>query len=174
MIGSPGLREEIARSCGPAVAWADPEDADTLVVSRDPNLSDDLLARLARTRDLRLIATCRDLAFPSGTALEPGPGQTLARVERVLGRTALVAGKPNPEVLTAVMGIPAAELADTLVVGDSPEQDIALGRQAGARTVLIAPPPGSPPHPDGRAGGVAADHVIHALDELLELLEVAP
>lgn len=186
VIGSPALREEIRCGCGRAVEWAAvPEEADTVVVSRDPSLTDDLLARLANVASLDLIATCRDRQFPAGAGLETGPGPTVVRVEQALRRSAHVVGKPNPYVLTQVMGLGAELLPYTVVVGDSPEQDIALARRAGARSVLLAGPgPGSSPSagaaPARDPAPVAsdpsheADHTIRALDQLMSLLEVTP
>jgi ribonucleotide monophosphatase NagD (HAD superfamily) len=135
------------------------------VVSRDPGLDAATLEALAQARPELLIATCRDAHFPSARGLQVGPGPTVERVERALGRTSFVVGKPNPYVLGAVMGIPPAGLASTLVVGDSVEQDVALGRNAGAISVLLADP--VPPHP-----AVIPDHAIRSLDELLTLPEV--
>src|SRR5205809_1360798 len=43
VIGSPVLRDEIATMCGNRVVWVPPEEADTVVVSRDPLLTDEVL-----------------------------------------------------------------------------------------------------------------------------------
>ena len=165
VIGSDAMRSEIERICGHRMSWASPEDADTLVVSRDPALGEPLLRRLAANRGIeRVIATCKDMHFPVGDRVETGPGPTVQRVEFALGREALVLGKPNPFALTQVMGLSAAELAGTLVVGDSLEQDVALARAAGARAVWLRPPGSS------AAQGPQPHHVLDTLDALHGLL----
>jgi arabinose operon protein AraL len=157
------LRDEIARVCGAAVEWASPEAAELVVVSRDPALSDDTLRRLGGNRGARLLATCRDGEFPQQGQQQEGPGRTVIRVEQAMGRTARVLGKPNPYVLRRVMGLTPAQRAATLVVGDSPDQDVGLGRRAGCPTVLLADA-ASPMR------GPRPDHRIHRLDQLLELI----
>lgn len=173
VIGSDQLRSEISAHCGDTVIWADqPEEADTVVVSRDPTLSDALLRRLGKSESLELIATCRDRSFPNAGRVHTGPGPTVERVEQALGKRAHVIGKPNPYVLTHVMGLSQAVLPYTVVVGDSIDQDIALSKQGGTRSVLLAAG-GSGETIDASPAALKADHTIHALDQLLSLLEVA-
>jgi len=161
VIGSPNLRLEIANICGTQIEWVDPEEAATVIVSRDPRLTEETLGRLGKTPEVFLIATCRDPHFPTRNGVAVGSGPTVERVERALGKTAFVIGKPNPYVLTAVMGIPAEDLGATLVVGDSLAQDVALGRNSGCDTALIT-----------TAGTQLAeqpkpDYIIHTFGELL-------
>jgi arabinose operon protein AraL len=168
LIGSDSLRTEIDSACGSSIQWVGPEKADTLIVGRAPSLDPDLLACLARVPDLRVIATSRDAHFPDGARLAVGPGATVSKVEQALGRLAWVIGKPNPYALTEVMGLDARQLANTVVVGDSLAQDIALCANSNAHSVLVhnddAPPDtaGSPWKPD---------HSIHALDQLFSILK---
>ena len=173
LIGSDGLRAEIEHSCGARVAWAAPEQADTVVISRDPSLDKKLLDRLAQASRPRLIATCRDRHFPNGVEVATGPGSTVRYVEQALGRNAWVIGKPNTYVLTEVMGLSAEQLANTIVIGDSLEQDVALCETIGARAVLVV----NDPIPAGtESRGTSARHPHHpirALDQLFSILEVA-
>lgn len=167
LIGSQTLRDTVDRSCGGTVLWCDGDEAEVVVVSRVARLDDATLdaARAASARGAALLATCRDFSFPSGGTRVEGPGVTVARIEAVMGRTAEVVGKPNPDMLTGALGIPAHDLAATLVVGDSPEQDVALAKRAGCPSVLIADRAGDGPEPDF--------HIRH-LDQLLDIVgEVA-
>ena len=155
VIGSDVLRKEVehvAELCGP-------EEAEVVVVSRDPNL--DHAALDAVREDVHLLATCRDARFADGDRLVPGPGPTVERVEQALGMTALVLGKPNPYVLTAVMGLSPRDIAETVVIGDSVDQDVQLARNAGARSLLLT----GTTSPDSTSPGS-----IKALDEMLEVL----
>lgn len=172
VIGSEQLRSEIRAHCGDTVRWAEqPEEADTVVISRDPSLTDALLERLGKCDSLELIATCRDRHFPNGGRVDTGPGTTVERVERALGKRAQVLGKPNPYVLTQVMGLAPEILPYTVVIGDSVDQDIALSRHAGTRSVLLLDA-GHEQDPDKPEPEFQADHTIQALDQLLTLLKV--
>ncbi|ERE04133.1 MULTISPECIES: HAD-IIA family hydrolase [Chromobacteriaceae] len=162
VVGSDALRAELDAICGGLLSWAAPEEADTVVASRDPALDEETLRRLARAAQPQLIATCRDLGFPDGDGIHPGPGQTVARVEQALDAQALVLGKPNPYALASVMDLP-APLSDCVVIGDSPLQDVALARNAGAKAVLVASGGDAP-------GGPEPDWRIDAIDQLLPLL----
>lgn len=178
VIGSDSLREEIFQHCGDHVVWASPEETDTVVVSRDPALTDDLLARLARVPALELIATCRDAHFPVGTRVDTGPGPTVSRVEAALGRQAWVVGKPNTYVLTDVMALTPQILSDSVIVGDSLEQDVALCRSVGARSVLVLNESVEARSVKANAGSqidalYQPDHAITAIDQLLPLLKVS-
>jgi HAD superfamily hydrolase (TIGR01450 family) len=167
VIGSQVLRDEISLLCGDRVIWAEPEEADTVVVSRDPSLTDEFLERINRSSSC-LIATCRDADFPMGTGRVQGPGPTVSRVEAALKSVAHVVGKPNRYVFTDVMGLTAEDLDRTVMIGDSMDQDIALANNAGIKSVLLL-------DGDARAASGSSwcpNHVILALDELLLLFQV--
>lgn len=170
VIGSNELRQEITLVGGAAILWSGPDEADVVVVSRDPSLGQATLEPLCRNEGVRLIATCRDSRFPNGDGLDIGPGPTVELVERTLGKTAHVLGKPNHYVLTAVMGLTSKELAATLVIGDSPDQDIALANQAGASSALLTAPSSAVSMGETDHGAPRPDRVITTLDELLEFL----
>ncbi|AXE30526.1 hypothetical protein DK842_11820 [Chromobacterium phragmitis] len=161
VVGSDALRAELDAGCGEWLEWARPEEADTVVASRDPGLDQDTLERLARSRLPQLIATCRDRSFPDGDAHQAGPGVTVARVEQALETRALVLGKPNPYVLSSLMSLP-GHASDCVVIGDSLQQDVALARNAGARAVLVGD--------GGGEDGPSPDYRVDALDQLLHLL----
>lgn len=164
VIGSDQLRAEITRVAGDAVRWAGPDEADTVVVSRSPDLDESTLDALRGNTAVRLVATCRDARFSDGGRMVAGPGPTVERVERALGKTATVLGKPNHYVLSDVMRLTARDLADTVVIGDSVEQDVKLARNAGTGWLLLADPATTAePPPDGPPG-----RLINALDEMLE------
>lgn len=64
-------------------------------------------------------------------------GGWLALLERASGRRALLVGKPSPlayELALAELGLPAEEVA---AVGDRVESDVAGGKAAGLRTILV-------------------------------------
>lgn len=165
VVGSDQLRTEITRIASDTVRLCGPAEADVVVVTRDPDLTEETLDLLRGNRTAQLIATCRDGRFASGAGLAQGPGPTVERVERALGRTAQILGKPNQYVLRAVMRLTPQDIAETVVIGDSIEQDVMLARSAGARWFLLAEPETAAP-PSGTGTG----QLINALDEMLELL----
>lgn len=173
VIGSANLRTEIVESCRDNVVCVSPENADTIVISRDPSLNDEVLERLMHASNPRLIATCRDLQFPDGTTMNAGPGPTVKRVETALGREAWVIGKPNTYVLTHVMGLAPEALAGTIVVGDSIEQDVALCKSAGSRSVLVLNEFAAINVENTGNASCRPDHTIEAIDQLFSLLQVA-
>lgn len=164
VIGSPALRWVLESHCPGRVSLAGSGAADTLVVSRSHDLDDEVLERLAARPPARFLATSRDMQFRDQDGVAVGPGVTVSRVERALGRPAQVLGKPNPAVLTDLLGIPAGELRSTLVVGDSIEQDVALARGAGAQALLLPDKADTETAALARAQGV---ETMEALDELL-------
>ena len=167
-VGPEALRKELQRA-GVAVVTGE-ETADLVVAAIDEELTMAEL-RLAANhirRGADLIVTNPDATHPTpdGVALESGAIQAL--LERAGGRPATVVGKPMAgifELALARLGLPAAEV---LMVGDTPETDIAGALAAGVRSALVGP-----------AGGTT-EAALHAptvtvgdLDQLIELLEKA-
>jgi glycerol 3-phosphatase-2 len=106
--------------------------AEVVVVAGTEELSyDDLRnASLAARRGADLMATARDPTYPQPDGPWPGSGAILAAVELASGRTAMVIGKPEPQLfLTALDRLGAGR---TLLVGDRLDTDMA----AAARTEL--------------------------------------
>lgn len=169
LIGQPGLRRLIEETGGGASRWAG-GDADVVVVGRDPSLSPAKLEEAARAgrRGALLLATSDDPHFLIDGELRAGPGQTLRQVEEAMGVRALVVGKPNPFILERGLGLTREQLRETLVVGDSPQNDVRLGRAVGAMTVLFGT------SPDGSEEGPTPDWRIDRLEQILELIGEAP
>ena len=86
----------------------------------------------------RLLAFHRNRVWDNGTdgvVLDAGP--FVAALEYATGTSAVVVGKPDREyfdLALADLGVPAAE---TLVVGDDLETDLAGGAAAGCRTAIV-------------------------------------
>ena len=117
------------------------EDADSLLVMGLPdgsNLNDyRALLNAARARDLALFCSNPDKSSPrAGGASAPQPGAVAAAYE-ALGGTVRWYGKPHAPIFEAVerfCGVPSDRL---LMVGDSPEHDIAGGAAAGWKTAFV-------------------------------------
>ncbi len=145
-----------------------PEDAELLVLSRDPEMR---YADLADALQVlvgggALLALNVDLVVPvDGGRLLPGNGAIAAALTAASGVEAEVVGKPSAFYFQAALERFGARAARTLMVGDTLDSDIAGGAAAGMRTVQVGVSPPSrldpPPVPD---------HVIEGLSQLRGLL----
>jgi phosphoglycolate/pyridoxal phosphate phosphatase family enzyme len=144
IIGEPGLAVELAEAGGlRPVTVADsvpPETIDYVVVGIDRQFTYDKL-RFAHAAIMRghaqFIATNRDATFPMETGEIPGGGSIVASLATATGREPLTIGKPEThayeEILQAA-GVPAAQ---SVMIGDRLDTDIAVGNRVGAQTVLV-------------------------------------
>ena len=138
VVGTEGLGDEL-RLAGLEVVeiHAGPE---AVVVGLHAGLDYEGMTALEplRQRDVPIVACNRDVWFPGdGGRMVPGCGLTVSIIETLLGRpAACLIGKPDTlllELLAADSGFAAQEI---LVVGDSPDTDLAVARRFGARSVL--------------------------------------
>ena len=84
-----------------------------------------------------LIGTNPDRTFPSPEGLRPGTGSILAALEAATDQQALIMGKPQPAIYEAALERMATTAAETLVVGDRLETDIAGAQTLGCPTALV-------------------------------------
>ena len=85
----------------------------------------------------RFVGTNPDITLPTEVGPLPGTGSLLAFLETATNVKPIVVGKPNEtmfkEALRRLDGIP----ADTVMVGDRLNTDIAGGHRAGLRTMMV-------------------------------------
>ncbi|MBM3332342.1 HAD-IIA family hydrolase [candidate division WOR-3 bacterium] len=88
------------------------------------------------------VACNRDATYPvEGGRLLPGCGPMVAAIECASGRAAdHVVGKPSPALLELVAAAGGLSPGEILVVGDTPESDIAAARHFGSPSVLVGDP----------------------------------
>jgi len=139
LVGSDGLREQFREADLALVG--EPADAEVLVTSYDPAFHyDDLTAGLwALDRAETFVGTDPDLTYPdAGGRRRPGSGAITGAVARVAEREPdRELGKPaamTADLALEALGHPASE---TLIVGDTPGTDLALGARAGTETALV-------------------------------------
>lgn len=154
-----------------------PPPADTVVVGLDLHLTYAKVAEAQRAilAGARFICSNRDRAYPVEGRLLPGAGSIVAAIEVATGQRALCVGKPEPflfeEALRRAHWIRGGETA--VVIGDAPEYDMVAAHRVGATGVLITTgltESGAVEHATGEA---VPDHVVHSLDELFALPELA-
>lgn len=95
----------------------------------------------------RLIVTNPDRTLPTTQGLEPEAGAVQAFLEAATGVTATVIGKPQAGIFGAALERLGLAPEETIMVGDTPDTDIAGATAAGLRSVLVES--GNP----GAAGG---------------------
>jgi arabinose operon protein AraL len=114
----------------------------------------------------RLIATNPDRTCPVDGGEIPDCAGMIAAVEAVTDRRVeAIVGKPSPiilEVALAALGVPAAE---TVIVGDRIETDVAMGKRSGLATILVLS--GVTRADDPRIASLAPDHVVRSVADLL-------
>ena len=144
IIGEPGLAAELAASGGliPITQpdLVDPAGIDYVVVGIDRQFTYDKLrfAHAAITRGkAQFIATNRDATFPMETGEIPGGGSLVAALAAATGREPITIGKPETHAYQAILKAAQVTAADSVMVGDRLDTDIAVGRRSGAYTVLV-------------------------------------
>lgn len=135
LLGAGGVRSALAERGYELVdQW---REARAVIVGLDLDLSYERLtsAVMAVRAGARFIATNVDATYPTPEGLWPGAGALVAAVQAATGITPEVAGKPH----AAMRRLLKERLApgQSLVVGDRPETDLALGVAEGWTTVLV-------------------------------------
>ena len=144
VIGEPGLAAELSASGG-LIPMTEPDsaevhDIDYVVVGIDRQFTYDKLrfAHAAITRGhAQFIATNRDATFPMEAGEIPGGGSLVASLATATGREPVTIGKPETHAYEAILDAAGVTAADSIMVGDRLDTDIAVGRRAGAGTVLV-------------------------------------
>lgn len=144
VIGEPGLAAELSASGG-LIPMTEPDsaevhDIDYVVVGIDRQFTYDKLrfAHAAITRGhAQFIATNRDATFPMEAGEIPGGGSLVASLATATGREPVTIGKPETHAYEAILDAAGITAADSVMVGDRLDTDIAVGRRAGAGTVLV-------------------------------------
>ena len=92
-------------------------------------------ATLAVRRGAELLATARDPTLPMPDGFWPGTGAILAAVETASETTAVIVGKPKPQLfLTALDRLGEGR---TLVIGDRLDSDVVAASAAGLDAALV-------------------------------------
>jgi 4-nitrophenyl phosphatase len=144
VIGEPGLAAEL-RASGGLIPITQPDsvdihDIDYVVVGIDRQFTYDKLrfAHAAITRGhAQFIATNRDSTFPMEVGEIPGGGSLVAALATATGREPVTIGKPETHAYEAILETAQVTTADSVMIGDRLDTDIAVGRRAGAHTLLV-------------------------------------
>ena len=114
------------------------------------------------------VGTNPDVTYPTEVGLLPGAGSYLAFLETATDLSPLIIGKPNKamfdEALFRLNGSP----ADTVMIGDRLNTDIAGGHMAGLRTMLLLT--GISKEKDLKSAPVQPDWIFSDLNQLSSFL----
>ena len=151
VVGEEGLVQTLAQSRVPVGE----DSPDAVVVGICRSFTYDMLDRAANyiRSGSAFIATNRDATYPlEAGRLQPGSGAIVAAIEVASGKQPEVLGKPFADLALLAIESAGVALADTLVVGDRLDTDIACGVAAGCDTFLVLTGVESAV-PAGQAGG---------------------
>lgn len=114
------------------------------------------------------IGTNPDRTFPTPEGLAPGAGAILAAIEAASDVLPTITGKPEPAMYEILLKELGTAPADTLVVGDRLETDIAGGLALGSPTALVLS--GVSTRANALASTFPPDHIFPDLNALAEAI----
>ncbi len=138
VIGSPAIFRHVSEAGARIVNGTERESSAELVVVAGHDAFDFAELRTA-TRALldgaEMIAADRDRTFPTGDGLSPGTGAIVAALEYASDRTAVLVGKPEPQLFRTALD--RLDEGRTLVVGDRIDSDLAGAAAAGLDAAIV-------------------------------------
>jgi 4-nitrophenyl phosphatase len=136
VLGERGLRTALAAV---GLTLVETSDADYVVVGLDRTVVYRRLAAacLAVSRGAVFIGANPDPALPVEYGVIPGAGALQAAITACTGVPPRLVGKPSPTMLELALERLSVAAANAALVGDSLATDIAGGKAAGLRTILV-------------------------------------
>jgi 4-nitrophenyl phosphatase len=131
--------EGLYQSMQAAGFYHDPELAQFVIAGLDRDLTYEKLsqATLLIRKGVPFFGTNSDRSLPTPRGLEPGAGSVLAAIEAATDVPPVVFGKPQPDLYKIGLNRLHTAPAETLVVGDRLETDIAGAQNIGCRSGLV-------------------------------------
>lgn len=117
------------------------------------------------------IATHPDFNCPTENGYIPDCGAMMALIEASTGKAPQVVGKPNKEIVTALLNKKRFSLEQMAIIGDRLYTDIATGCNAGMKTVLVLS--GESKINDVAASSFKPDYIFDNLGGLCNALRVS-
>lgn len=170
VVGERGLIAELEGAGLRVVPYREGDRVDYVVVGWDRSFTYQKLAEAhgAIVRGgAQFIATNRDATYPdSGGRTLPGGGSLVAAVATAAGVAPRTIGKPEPHALDLILREAGVPPEQCIVVGDRLDTDIALGKRAGARTVLVLTGVSTESDVAEAPASLRPDTVLHTLADL--------
>lgn len=167
VVGEDPLIEALARA---GFSETGNSEVCAVVVGLDRHLTYDKIkqASLHIQRGAIFLAVNADPSVPSNEGLVPGCGAILAAVEAASGASALVLGKPHPEMYALALSNMRLDPGQVVVVGDRIESDIVGAQRIGCRTALVLS--GIYQGQDASSEPPAADLIAADLGEIVQAI----
>jgi len=139
VIGEAGLRIPLEQEGFEIVSLEGAPEAQVVVMGMDRGVSFEKIseATLLIRKGVRFYATNMDKTFPTPRGQIPGAGAWASVIITATNVEPIVAGKPFPFLMELSLEKLRSTNAETLVVGDRLETDIAAGQRVGCRTALV-------------------------------------
>jgi 4-nitrophenyl phosphatase len=138
-ICSPDLRRSFLEQGVELVSSADAATAQVVFVARDPKMTAEIFsaACTAIWAGATFYAFGHDRLLPSAGRNAPGAGAFVKAIEFATRQRARVLGKPSRPLARATLRRLGVRPEEAIVVGDSLDSDIRLGKGVGAGGVLV-------------------------------------
>ena len=139
LLGTPSLKRSFARAGFRLWERDDEGLPDYLVLGFDTTLNYQKLTRACRlaAAGVPYIATHPDFNCPVPGGFIPDAGSIIAFIEASTGKRPMVIGKPNPGMVQALIAREGWRKEEIVMVGDRLYTDIALGANAGIKSILV-------------------------------------
>lgn len=140
VVGGEGLVTEV-ESAGYRVTRVADDEPEAVVQGFAPEVGWTQLAEasfaLQRRPDIPWVATNTDWTIPVEGGIAPGNGAMVSAVHLAVGRLAVFAGKPEPEIFHVALDRWGFATDSTLMIGDRLDTDILGANRAGIRSALV-------------------------------------
>ena len=139
MIGEDGVYQALQEKGFEVLPVVDAQDAQVVVMGLDRSITFDKMreATLLVRSGVPFYGTNPDKTFPTPRGEIPGAGAWISVVTIATDVEPIYAGKPYPFMMELSLEILGTKRAETLVVGDRLETDIAAGQALGCHTALV-------------------------------------
>jgi 4-nitrophenyl phosphatase len=139
VIGEDGIRVALEDKGFVILSTEDAPQAEAFVMGIDRSISFQKVveATLLVRAGIPFYTTNTDKTFPTPRGQIPGSGAWLSVITTATDVEPIIAGKPFPYLMNLSLEILGTANAETLVVGDRLETDIAAGQAVGCPTALV-------------------------------------
>lgn len=168
VIGGDGVKVALQEQGFKVVPVEKAETAQAVVigVDREINFTKMREAALLVRRGIPFYATNPDKTFPTPRGEIPGAGAWISVIVTATGVEPVYAGKPFPFLMEMALERLGTKQAETLVVGDRLETDIAAGQAVGCPTALVLS--GVSTRAQAEAWNPRPDFIVEDLDALVK------
>ena len=148
---------------------SDEEPAQVVVAGGNFDTTYEMLKRatLALRAGADFIGTNPDTTFPTPEGLVPGAGSLIAALEAASDRRATIIGKPATPMFEAALELMGTTQAETVMLGDRLNTDIAGARNAGLRSVMLFTGVTTPEELASAGNDIWPDVALDGLPDLL-------